>query len=448
MKYKVKIQQCMDPQKASAVAGEMSSWSGSTLGAALDAIMTNSVTLQQELAEDDARALAAKFEALGAETELIPTGEPAAAAVVAAPIVATALSGFDDDALMAEVDTVSMPAVSAYDDDDDDEEEGRVLSDAEYVEALKSRPDVFQIEKKAQGRNIQLIFFLLALGTCFFMATREVIVIAADFFERLPEERTAQLVEIDAVLEEQKEEEEKKEEVPTEQKKLRETKSRGVSASAGGGDPRARVTKMGVLAAVSGSISNTSGDLFAQGGFATDIDAILSGVGGLRQGGDGGTGRQGVAGIGFGSGFGSGFGGGGGGLDLGSLMSGGGSTKLKAKKGDGPQLRERPTPGSGAGLTGGRTMQSIRRVVMQNMGALRHAYNRRLREKPDLNGVVTVRFSIDEFGTVISATMTNSTVNDQELERTVVERVRSFVFERIDIPGDITEVTYPFAFTQ
>jgi hypothetical protein len=53
-----------------------------------------------------------------------------------------------------------------------------------------------------------------------------------------------------------------------------------------------------------------SADVFGKGGFATDIDAILSGVGGLKAGGDGGVGRKGVAGIVYGSGFDSGGGGG------------------------------------------------------------------------------------------------------------------------------------------
>ena len=105
----------------------------------------------------------------------------------------------------------------------------------------------------------------------------------------------------------------------------------------GGGDPRARVTQMGVIGVVSGNIkgrSTASSDIFGSGGFSSDIDAILSGVGGLKSGGDGGTGRRGEAGIGFGSGYGSGFGGSGGGIDdlLGGLMGGSGSSGLDLKR--------------------------------------------------------------------------------------------------------------------
>jgi TonB family protein len=172
-------------------------------------------------------------------------------------------------------------------------------------------------------------------------------------------------------------------------------------------------------------------------------------VGGLKAGGDGGVGRKGVAGIGYGSGYGSGFGGSGGGIDdlLGGLMGGGGGGNLDIKK-RGELKVSSPDFMKWAALTGGRSRASIQRVVMQNMAALRHAYNRRLRDKPGLEGKITVKFAIDEFGKVIFAQIVESTMADSELETTVVSRVRSFVFEKIDKPGDVTEVTYPFVFSQ
>jgi len=216
-------------------------------------------------------------------------------------------------------------------------------------------------------------------------------------------------------------------------------------ASAGGGDPRARVTQMGVLGIVSGQIkgkSVESADIFGKGGFATDIDAILSGVGGLKSGG---VGRKGAAGIGYGSGYGSGFDGGGGGIDdlLGGLMGSG----LDSNK-RGELTASSPDFLKGRALTGGRSRASIQRVVMQNMAALRYDYNRRLRDKPGLNGKITVKFAIDEFGKVIFAQMVESTMDDSEFESTVVDKVKSWNFEKIDKPGDVTEVVYPFVFSQ
>jgi TonB family protein len=182
-------------------------------------------------------------------------------------------------------------------------------------------------------------------------------------------------------------------------------------------------------------------DIFGNGGFAADVDTIISGVGGLKSGGDGGVGRKGVAGIGYGSGF----GGGGGGLDDILAGSTGGDGLLK-KKGE---LRvSSPDFLKNGALTGGRSRENIQRVVMQNMAALRYAYNKRLRQKPGLTGKIVVKFSIDEFGKVISANVVESTMADSELESTVVFRVKSWNFEKIDKPGDISEVTYPIVFAQ
>ena len=85
---------------------------------------------------------------------------------------------------------------------------------------------------------------------------------------------------------------------------------------------------------------------------------------------------------------------------------------------------------------------------MQNIAALRYAYNKRLREKPGLKGKITVKFAIDEFGKVIYCEVTESTMADQELEISVKEKIKRWVFEKIDKPGDVTEVVYPFVFSQ
>jgi TonB family protein len=85
---------------------------------------------------------------------------------------------------------------------------------------------------------------------------------------------------------------------------------------------------------------------------------------------------------------------------------------------------------------------------MQNIAALRYAYNKRLREKPGLKGKITVKFAIDEFGKVIFASVVESTMGDSELETIVVDKIKRWVFEKIDKPGDVTEVVYPFVFSQ
>jgi hypothetical protein len=71
--------------------------------------------------------------------------------------------------------------------------------------------------------------------------------------------------------------------------------------------------KKGVFGIVSRQAKDkpvASADLFGKGGFASGIDAVLAGVGGLKGDGSGSVGRRGVTGIGYGAGYGSGFGGG------------------------------------------------------------------------------------------------------------------------------------------
>jgi len=339
----------------------------------------------------------------------------------------------------------------------DDEAPGRILSDTEYAEMAKLRPDVFQFERSANMRNIQTVCMILAVVSIFIITKHVPAQIAADFFDPVVKEYAARVTgPVQKPTDEEKEKVEKEvKEVVSDKKPLKPSSNRGASAqSSGGGSHKARVTNMGVLGIVDGNITGkavATADIFAKGGFASDIDAILSGVGGLKPSGDGGVGRKGARGIGYGTGFGpSGFGGDGpGGIDnlMNSLMgsNSGSNLDLKMRKSD---LKVSPTWKDGGVLTGGRSRASIQRVVMQNMAALRHAYSRRLREKPGMSGTVTVKFSIDEFGKVIFAQMMSSTVNDAELETTVVSRVRSWVFEKIDKPGDVTEVTYPFTFTQ
>lgn len=433
MKYKVVIKRCSEPQRAASIAQEIARWSGNTTEAVLAAVQSKSVCIRKEADEGEAVALKNQFEAVGAEVELIALSAGAGAAA-AAP-AAAAGGGY-------------------YDDDDEEEDDGRVLSDAEYADQLKSRGDIFRIEKDTRLRNLEIVCLILAIAAGAWLSTREIVEVATDFFEKMPEERVAKIVkELPETLQKEKKEEEKEEELKTEKKKLKPTKKKGAGGrTGGGGDPRARVTKKGVLGIISGQVkgkSVASADIFGKGGFATGIDAVLQGVGGLKAGGDGGVGRKGAAGIGYGAGYGSGFGGGSGGVDdlLGSLMGGDGGGSLNLKK-RGELKVSAPKFVKGGALTGGRSKASIMRVVMQNIAALRYAYNKRLREKPGLNGKVTVKFAIDEFGKVIFCEVVESTMGDPTFEGQVVSKIKRWVFEKIDKPGDVTEVVYPFVFSQ
>jgi hypothetical protein len=184
------------------------------------------------------------------------------------------------------------------------------------------------------------------------------------------------------------------------------------------------------------------------GGFAEGIDAVLSGTGGLKQGVGSGIVRKGTAGIGFGVGYGaSGFGGdGSGGID--NLIGGGTDLALTLKPPKSVINRTfKLLEPKGVGFTGGRNRAEIMRVVLQNIQSLRYAYNKRLMEKPALRGKMICKFAIDESGKVLACELIESTLSDNVLENTVNNLILHWRFEKIDKPGDITEIVYPFVFS-
>jgi len=350
------------------------------------------------------------------------------------------------EALGAKIQAVDLDDL---DDDDDDQEEGRVRTQEEFVKMLNERADIFEVEDDSKKTKLVFpILFVLGIFLSWYMAVVfEIEIVAVDFYERHIREHTVQMAEVS------REPEAKPEPEPTPQpqqqqqrEEQRPTERRGTAApTGGGGDPRARIATQGVLGVLSGAVATNVAGGGGQGGFAAGIDAVISGAGGLQAGGGGGSGRAGAGGIGFGSGTGSGFGGGTGGVDaLAGLMGGGGGNMQFERRAE-VRVRE-PSAAQGAGISGGRTRASIMRVVNQNLASLRHAYNMRLRDVPGMQGRVTIKWAIDEFGNVIHAEIVSSTIGDATFEQTVLSRVRSWVFGRIESPGDVTETTFPFVF--
>ena len=440
MSFQVILKRCTDEQIAAKITEEVASMSGASPEQIKSAVLSKSISLGKDFSEEKALELKRRFEELGGEVSIknLAVAESSSASTATSTSTSpTAVNNRVDD-----------------DDDDEEEESGRLLTEEEYVKALNSRKDIFVAEEDRKLRTIMPIVMLLAVAVGVFFAKVSLFAISPDFYNKMIEEKTVQLTdEIDLTKnldEEKKEDEKKKDDFKQEKKKLKPSKGSG-GKTGGGGDPRAVVTRKGVLGIISGAVKGqavANSDIFGKGGYASGIDAVLQGVGGLKKGGGGGTGRKGTAGIGFGSGYGSGFGGNSGGVDdlLGSLMGGGGSNVKLKKRG---KLKVKaPSGASSAGLTGGRSRANIMRVVRQNMPSLKYAYNRRLAEKPGLKGKITVKWAIDEFGKVLFCKVISSTINDPKLEQVVVQKIKRWAFGKINVPGDVTEVVYPFVFTQ
>jgi len=439
MSFQVILKRCANEQVAQVVTQEVAAMSGASPEQILGAVTTKSISIGKDFSEEKAIELKAKFEAFGAE---VTVKNLSVAPVATTEASASPASAASKSSLMSQYED---------DDDEDDDDEGRLLSEDEYVKMLNDRADIFDAEKDRKLRAI--IPFSLIMGIVFAVAliNANFIDIDADFKVNLRESSVALADDVDLSepLDEEKEEE-VVEEIEKQKEELRPSSGSG-GETGGGGDPAAHVTRQGVLGIISGAItgqSAASSSADALGGYASGIDAVLSGVGGLTAGGGDGSGRESTAGIGFGSGVGSGFGGNSGGVNdlLGSLMGGGGSNlALEAPR---EVAVRQPTGAGGAGMTGGRSRANIMRVVRQNTSSLQYAYTRRLASTPGLRGKITVKWAIDEFGKVLFCTVVSSTINDAQLEAEVVNKIKRWAFGRINKPGDVTEVVYPFVFNQ
>jgi TonB family protein len=432
MNYKVLVKQCSAPKAAAVVAEEIAKRAGVEPGTVVSALIERAICIKRSADAAEAMRLKAEFEAIGAELDFV---------------------------------ALESPKTPEQEDEGDEAEDlpGRILSEAEFLDQLKSRTDIFAVEKDGRIRKVEAACLMAGIASGIWLTKHDVAaVIPGDFYEKGVKEFTVNVLPPQnrpVIVKPVNPAPTKKPVVRPEAGEKHIEKGHAVGSGGnpgGGGDPIARITKRGVLGLIAEKVQGqpiAGANIFGEGGFAKQIDAIISGTNGLIRGGTGGVGRRGEQGIGYGIGENSGLGGNTWtGVDdiMGSLLPTADDIQL-AKPEHKPSTlmadRAAYVPGSGI-LTGGRSRASIMRVVMQNIAALRYAYNKRLREKPGLKGKVTCKFAIDESGKIIFCEMVESTVLDPQLEADVVARVRSWVFEKIDKPGDVTEVVYPFAFSQ
>lgn len=88
----------------------------------------------------------------------------------------------------------------------------------------------------------------------------------------------------------------------------------------------------------------------------------------------------------------------------------------------------------GSGSTkAARSREEIELVFDRNKGAIYALYSRALRDKPDLKGKVVLELTIAPTGEITQCRVMSSELNDPELERKLVARVKSFRFEARDV---------------
>jgi len=99
--------------------------------------------------------------------------------------------------------------------------------------------------------------------------------------------------------------------------------------------------------------------------------------------------------------------------------------------------------GSGASRSGSsgrasRSREEIELVFDKNKGAIFALYNRALRRDPSLEGKLVLRLTIDPNGAVSFCEIVSSELNDEELERKLVQRVKMFRFEARNVEAITT----------
>lgn len=92
---------------------------------------------------------------------------------------------------------------------------------------------------------------------------------------------------------------------------------------------------------------------------------------------------------------------------------------------------------TGAGGAAARSREEIELVFDRNKGAIYALYSRELRQHPELQGKLVLEFTIAPSGEVTMCRVVSSDLNDPELERKIVARVRLFRFE----PKDVAPIT-------
>jgi hypothetical protein len=205
----------------------------------------------------------------------------------------------------------------------------------------------------------------------------------------------------------------------------------GLLNSGAGGDPNAPTAPWGrddslgndPLSARGNMWGNEIGESFGAGGLG--LSGIGEGGGGRGEG--IGLGSIGTIGHGAGTGTGQGFGSGHGRL--------GGSHRTKP-----PQVR------MGATQVNGRLPpEVIQRIVRQNFGRFRLCYENGLRNNPNLQGRVSVRFVIGRDGAVSNVGNGGSDMPDSAVVSCTVRAFYGLSFPQPE--GGIVTVTYPIIFT-
>ena len=166
MEYKILIRKCIDPHSAHNIAREISRWAGASPEAVFNIITAKTVCIRKKTDAAEAVRLKARYEALGANVELVPV----------------------NGSVVLPVRLHTPSAKPVLDDDEEEEDGGRLLTDEEYAERLRERNDIFYFEGNRRLQYAETICLVCAIITGIFLSTREIAevarVVEPDFYQR------------------------------------------------------------------------------------------------------------------------------------------------------------------------------------------------------------------------------------------------------------------------
>lgn len=199
-----------------------------------------------------------------------------------------------------------------------------------------------------------------------------------------------------------------------------------------------QVSGTGVLGVLSAGGGGGSGDAVADvlgeaGGGTGDLNAVLSGVGGLAT----------ASSAGQRSRLGSRGGGGRvtGGADVNELLSGvgsSGSANIGRKGSISMALDAARVTGTGS-KSANRSSEELSSVINSHNDAVEYCYKREAKLDPNLKGDIQVEFVIAYNGRVKSVRVTSSSLRNKNVENCISGRIRGWRFKPIDRnEGDVT----------
>jgi hypothetical protein len=171
----------------------------------------------------------------------------------------------------------------------------------------------------------------------------------------------------------------------------------------------------------------------------------------LRGGGAGGGGTgagvafgSGTLNTGWGAGNGGGYGSGGGGPGgRGSGGNGRGGNGGGTGTGNGPG-EARVAAGTTVATKGGLSAEQIRRVVNAHQGSMRACYEVEASRNPNLRGGIVLSWQIQPDGSVSTAGLVSSTLQNPRVEGCVIRQVKTWHFPTAETPSDVASYGFRF----